>query len=456
MCKEQIILKSVTETHNIEYKQELTDGLEKEVVAFLNSNVGGRIILGVNNSGKAIGLNDVDSDALRIKDRLKNISPSIIGIYDLHIVKQSGINLINLMIASGPEKPYYIRKYSMTPKGCFIRLGTAAEPMPQKIIDQHFASRTRSSLVKIKSAKQNLKFAQLLIYYQEKGKPLNENYPSNLELTTENGDYNYNGYLLSDLNTTSFKLAKYSTENRSKLIGVEDYGNTCIITAATKILDRLDIENKTASSINGDRMDKKLWDAEALREAVRNAFVHNDYSTETFPKFEIFSDRLEITTYGGLPTGLSQEEFFSGFSAPRNKVLMRIFRDVGLVENLGFGIPKILESYDRSCFEFSDHFLRMRFHISKSNIIQGGKTGGKTGGKSITQVMGYDSLTPKQRQLLKILIGDDTITYIKIAEAMDIKSTSTVQKHMNGLKKAGAVSRTQDYGGVWTINYKTP
>lgn len=59
--------------------------------------------------------------------------------------------------------------------------------------------------------------------------------------------------------------------------------------------------------------------------------------------------------------GLSQTEFFEGFSVPRNQELMRIFKDLGLVEQLGSGIPRILESYGKECFAFSDNFLRMQF-----------------------------------------------------------------------------------------------
>ena len=87
-----------------------------------------------------------------------------------------------------------------------------------------------------------------------------------------------------------------------------------------------------------------------------------------FPKFEIFSDRIEITSYDGLPSGLSQKEFFTGYSAPRSKVLMTVYRDVGLVESLGIGIARILESYGRDCFDFSDHFLRICFPSEKIHI----------------------------------------------------------------------------------------
>ncbi|MEA3446821.1 MAG: ATP-binding protein [Bacteroidota bacterium] len=87
--------------------------------------------------------------------------------------------------------------------------------------------------------------------------------------------------------------------------------------------------------------------------------MHNDYTRKISPKFEIFSDHIEITSSGLLPEGLSKKEFFEGFSIPRNKELMRVFKDLELVEQLGSGIPSILEHYGKACFHFSEHFLRM-------------------------------------------------------------------------------------------------
>ena len=92
-----------------------------------------------------------------------------------------------------------------------------------------------------------------------------------------------------------------------------------------------------------------------------NAIVHNDYTSEVPPKFEFFDDRIEITSFGSLPQGMTEKEFFEGYSIPRNKELMRVFRDLDLVEHLGSGIPRILRCYGKECFKFTENFLRMTF-----------------------------------------------------------------------------------------------
>ncbi len=333
----------------IEYKRELSKDLdiEKEVIAFLNYHEGGIIYIGIDKEGSVVGVEDVDPDMLKIKDRLKNnIQPSCLGLFDVRSEKSGEKYLIKVIIASGPEKPYFKRKYGMTEKGSFIRVGTASEPMPQKMIEELFAKRIRNSLGKIVSRKQDLRFKQLRIFYEEAGFSLNENFASNLELLADSDKYNYIAYLLSDTNSTSIKVAKYGSLSRTDLIENNEYGYACLIRAAKRVLDKIELENPTSTRITSkERVDKNLWDMIALREAIINAFVHNDFTGEVPPKFEIFPDRIEITSAGGLPEGLSQEEFFLGFSVPRNKELMRIFKDLGMVEQLGSGVPRILESY---------------------------------------------------------------------------------------------------------------
>ncbi len=87
---------------------------------------------------------------------------------------------------------------------------------------------------------------------------------------------------------------------------------------------------------------------------------------EVPPKFEIFADRIEITSAGTLPEGLSEDDFFDGVSIPRNRELMRVYRDLELVEQLGSGVPRILESYGRECFRFIDNFIRMVFPTTEN------------------------------------------------------------------------------------------
>ena len=358
------------ENHRLEFKRQLTDKLEREAVAFLNSRDGGVILIGVDDSGTAIGVDNADDIQLKIKDRLKhNIIPSTMGLFDVAVQSEAGKETIQITLAGGLEKPYYLSKMGMSSKGCFIRIGSATEPMPQGMIEDLFASRIRNSIGSISSRKQNLTFEQLKIYYNETPYQLNDQFAHNLELLAADGSYNYAAYLLSDNNGCSIKVAKYAGTTRVDLLENEEYGYCCLVKATKAVLEKLKIENRTFAQItDAERIERKLIDPVALREAVINAIIHNDYSNEVPPKFELFSDRLEITSAGKIPSGFTEDEFFMGYSVPHNKELMRIYRDLELVEQLGSGIPRILQEYQSSIYHFTPNFIRVTFPYAESLI----------------------------------------------------------------------------------------
>lgn len=70
-------------------------------------------------------------------------------------------------------------------------------------------------------------------------------------------------------------------------------------------------------------------------------------------------DRLEITSTGAIPAGFTEDEFFVGHSVPQNKELMRVFRDLDIVEQMGSGISRILQAYPKSSYHFSPNFIRV-------------------------------------------------------------------------------------------------
>lgn len=447
------------ETNRIEYKRELTDGLEKEVVAFLNYREGGILYIGIDKNENVYGLADSDSDQLKIKDRLKNnIRPSALGLFDIVSEERDGKDILKIIVASGPEKPYHLKKYGMSEKGCFIRIGSSAEPMTQKMIDELFAGRTRNSISKIKAGRQDLGFGQLKIYYEEAGYNLGKAFAKNLELLTPDGSFNYAGYLLADKNNTSIKVAKYSGKTRTDLIESNEYGHECLVKATKQVIDKIAVENRTTTKITAkERQQANLWNPIALREAIINAFVHNDYTNEITPKFEIFADRIEITSAGSLPEGLSKQEFFEGFSVPRNKELMRVFKDLELVEQLGSGIPRILEHYGKDSFSFSDNFLRMVFMIKETAVEDSGVTvgasGGVTGGVSggVTDAIDATTiLTKRQKEVVKLIAANPSITYNEIADALSINE-SAVGKHITAIKNKGVLIRQGGTQGYWEI-----
>lgn len=161
---------NLTENHTTEFKATLTDKIENEVVAFLNSKEGGDLYIGVSDGGEVLGLDDIDKIQLQLSDRIKNnIKPATLGLFDIVVKSEKDKKYIHLIVSSGQEKPYYIAKNGMSPKGCYIRIGSGNQQMSESMIEKLFSKRTRNSLSKIVSPRKNLTFEQLQIYYQAKG-----------------------------------------------------------------------------------------------------------------------------------------------------------------------------------------------------------------------------------------------------------------------------------------------
>ncbi|MDY4996125.1 MAG: putative DNA binding domain-containing protein [Bacilli bacterium] len=413
-----------------EFKVKLTDKFEEEVISFLNTN-GGNIYIGVNDKGDIIGINgNIDLLQRTIKDRIKdNIMPSTLGLYDVIVLEKDNKKYIKVIIAKGSERPYYLKGMGMTPDSCFIRVGSSIQSMPNEMINNEFSKRTRNSLKNIVSPKQDLTFSQLKIYYEEKGFSINNNFLKQLDLYTDDGKYNYNAYLLADNNSISIRFGKYDGINSVNLIENEDFGNCCIIKATKNILNKLEIENKTFTKIEyPERKEIKMYDYIAVREAVVNAIVHNDWSNEYSPKFEIFSDRLVISSNGGIQDNTTKEEFLEGFSLPKNKELMKVFNDLDLVEQMGTGIIRILQSYNKDSFEFFPNFIRVTFPFNENKF------------KTNTKEIKNNNLTEIQNSIIGLMLDSPTITQETLARLLDV-NIRTIQRNIKTLIDVGLIER---------------
>lgn len=437
----------VLEDMNNEFKIKLTEKLESEVIAFLNT-YGGNIYIGVDDFGNVVGLDgDLDKLQRNIKDRIKdNIMPSTIGLFEVYIPQYEEKKYLHIKVLEGSEKPYYLKGKGMSPDGCFMRVGSSIQSMPVNIIDNMYEKRNKSTLRNIESPKQDLTFEQLKIYYQESGFKINENFLKQLNLYTKDGKFNYVAYLLADNNGVSIRFGKYSGKTAKNLIENEDYGCCSLIKATQNIINKFEIENKTFTKINYPKREEiQLFDFDAVREAVINAMCHNDWSREYSPKFEIFSDRLVISSNGGIQAGVTEEEFLKGFSLPKNMELMKVFRDIKLVEQMGTGIIRILESYDKSVFEFFPNFIRVSFPFRENSFNKKDEL--------TLNIKNYDMLNAIQKDILNLIRDNPKIIQDEMAEKLGT-NVRTIQRNFKDLLKYNIIKRTgSNKNGRWKIMY---
>jgi predicted HTH transcriptional regulator len=426
------------ESENMEYKGKMTDTLEKEAVSFLNT-YGGCIYIGVKDNGEVVGVPNIDKLQLQIKDRLlSGIAPSVLSLISLSPEKFGDKTALKITVKAGLEKPYYIKNKGLSESGAFVRVGSSAQPMTQQMINTFQTKSFPKSLTNIESPEQELTFAELFIHYRRFSKPLNEStFAKTLNFLTKDGKYNYLAYLMADNNQLSVRFARFDDlGERFELVEKAiEYGNCCLVTAIQRVLDRYEIENITRSRLTGaaHRIDKRLVDAKCLREIVINAFAHNDYSYGMLPICEVFQNRFAVRSYGGLVPQLSIEEFFQGVSALRNPELMRILKDLELVEGLGFGIRGITRIYSRDIFEFSENSLYVTLAF-ESNIE------GKVEGKVESKV-----------EIINLMKINPQITTKDIAVHTGL-SISGVEKNIKQLKKEGKIKHIgATKSGEWIV-----
>ena len=82
----------------------------------------------------------------------------------------------------------------------------------------------------------------------------------------------------------------------------------------------------------------------AVAEAIVNAIVHRDYSSNASVQVMLFRDRLEILNPGNLPFGLSLSQLSKEHSSvPTNPILASPVYLAGYIERLGTGTTDIIE-----------------------------------------------------------------------------------------------------------------
>lgn len=427
------------ETSNVEFKRELNDKFEKEVVSFLNAK-GGHIFIGINDDGSTYGVENIDELQLAIKNMIKDrISPSPVGFFEIIVEQKDSKNILHIIIASGNEKPYYVKKYGMCPQGAYTRVGSSCVQLTEKQIFDLYSRRTRTSLINIISPTQELTFTQLRIYYDEIGYQFTSNTFKQFHFQLETSEYNYLAYLLSDQNALVINVGKFKGDNVVELEEMKSYSNQSLIKTTHEIIEFIDKQNKIFTTITSSkRKDEYLFDSIAMREAIVNALVHSDYRYENTPTFRIFDNHIEIISVGGLPEGIEKSEFLSGYMSPKNPQLMKIFKDLGFVEHMGTGIIRILSKYDESIFTFSSNFIKVSIPFNKE---KNSSNSNETSTKNVSK-----------RQLKIMELIKENLTQDEIADKLGV-SRFTVIRDIKLLEQNGFISRVgSNKTGFWKIN----
>lgn len=338
--------------------------------------------------------------------------------------------------AEGDEKPYSAYgKYYMR------SADEDREISPQQL--RRLMLSVSDSIVNIESVNQKLTFEQLKTLYAGNDLTLRENtFKQNLNLLTRDGTYNLMAGLLADANSYSVKVAVFRGTNKTELIKRNEYGYKCMLVAVKQVLDYMEALNDTEVDVNGSlRKENKLFDFPCFREAWLNACLHNRWSRQTPPAVYMFDDRIEIISVGGLPDGLTLEEFYEGKSKPVNLELQQIMVQLDYIEQTGHGVPLIVSRYGKEVFDITENFITVTIPLNNKK-----KTATDLPKAENQPVDSYD------KKILRLMKYNAGINVKEISRQTGL-GTTTITKRIRQLKEAGMIIRTgSKKKGEWIVS----
>lgn len=428
------------ETELVEFKKttgELKEGIVS-LASMLNKNGKGTLYFGLRNDGEIVGQQIGDRTMREISQSIANaIKPQIIPTIIMELCDDKNIIKVNV---EGDEKPYSAYgKY-------YMRFADEdREISPQQL--RRLMLSISNSIVNIEANNQELTFEQLKTLYAGNNLTLRENtFKQNLNLLTRDGTYNLLAGILADANSYSIKVAVFRGTNKTDLVKRNEYGYKCMLVAVKQVLDYMEALNETVVDVGGSlRKERSLFDFSCFREAWLNACLHNRWSRQTPPAVYMFDDRIEIISVGGLPDGLTLEEFYEGKSKPVNLELQQIMVQLDYIEQTGHGVPLIVSRYGKEVFDITENFITVTIPLNRAE-----KTEPDLFQKDDVDVL----LEDRDEKILSLMKANSSIKVNEISRQVGLGMT-TITKRIRQLKEEGIIERTgSKKKGHWVVNIK--
>ena len=299
----------------------------------------------------------------------------------------------------------------------------------------------------VEAFEQELTFRKLMMYYEDKGIVLNrKTFEKNLGLLTKEGKYNMLAQILSDDSQISIRVSIFrGTDKASMLYSVREFGNNCLLNSLDKVLEYGDVLNIMQADEKNRLVERKevpLFDQDAFREAIINAFVHNAWVDGNAPMITVYSDRIEILSRGRLAPKQTLTGFYLGESVPVNRKLSDIFLQLHISERSGRGVPQITKVYGREAFEFRENSIVVTIPFDKLNTNVGDKVADRVGDKT-------KKLNPTRQRIMEEIRNNPNITQPQLMAIIGIGKTA-IQNNIAFLKENGYIERVgANKKGYW-------
>ena len=333
------------ESNYIELKEIVNADFKKEIIAFANTD-GGNIYVGVSKNGEIIGVDNPESEMEKISNMIRDgIRPDLTAYTEIQTITEENKSIIQITVSSGERKPYHLSDKGLKPSGVYIRHGVTSAPASEENIRQMIKESDGTTFDKARSINQDLTFDFAETYFKSKNISFTENNKRTLGMVTPEGYYTNTALLLSDQCEHSIKCAVYEDTSKMKFKARKEFFGS-IFKQLEDAYEYINLNNNINSDFEGlYRIDHPDYPQYAIREALLNTMVHRDYDYSGSTLVNIFTDRMEFVSLGGLVKGITLQDIYHGISQSRNMTIAAIFYRLELMESYGTGIPRIIDSY---------------------------------------------------------------------------------------------------------------
>ena len=334
------------ESIHLELKKEYVKDILKTVIAFANTS-GGKIYIGIDDDGKVLGVQKLDTDILKLSNSIRDsIKPDITLFTSILVEKIDSNDVIVVDVQKGASSPYYLTDKGIRPSGVYVRQGASSVPATDAAILKMIRDTDGDNFEELRSLNQNLDFDFLKKEFEDANIKLEHSQMRTFNIIDEDGLYTNLGLLLSEQCPHTIKAAVFEGSTKEIFKDRFEFSGS-LLKQMKDVYSFLNRYNRTNSEITGlKRTDTREYPEIAIREALLNSIVHKEYSYSSSTLISVFDDKIEIVTIGGLTKGLSEDDIMLGVSILRNRNLANIFYRLKLIEAYGTGIPKIIESYN--------------------------------------------------------------------------------------------------------------
>lgn len=439
------------ESQEVEFKESFQSAQEfsKIMCGFANT-YGGVLLVGVNRKKEVIGLaEDADMLQQKIAASAQAVSPPLVPSIEIHSIENKKI--IVIIVQKAADGIFH------TFQGVIlVKIGSTLKKMEGNQIvdflrakqllcfDETPSTATLDDLSKEKITGY-LNLRRQTDYFKSHSV---EEFLLSLKLASKNGGLKIkNAALLFFAKDPVFfnqqielKLVRFDGVEPVKIVSHELVQSN-VVESIDRALSFVKVNVPKSIQIRAEarREEKYQYPLEVVREAVVNAVAHRDYFSKDSIQIYLFSDRIEITSPGSLPSGLPKE-LFGTISVQRNPLTYKLLRDYGYVEGLGSGVPRMINAmreHGLSDPEFGiyEQFLRVTLRNKQSTL------------KPITKHSDLNERQVKALEFLKKNRSIKTKTYREINKV----SFGTAMADINELVKFGYLKKVGTYRGAYYV-----